>query len=120
MANAMFVIHPYKDEGVWAFDDASRGLLREPFVFGIDDMVEHFSKDIPGAQKGFDLYFSERPFPAFAVKLIWQSSEYEGNWYKLDGTDETGWLCPALLKYFDAPPAEIYCKVAPSNVAARG
>ena len=70
--------------------------------------------EIPGADDGFALYFSENPFPGFQVKLDWIREEYEGNWYHLDGTDKEGWLCPALFKYFDRAPENIYAKAEPS------
>ena len=118
--NAMFAIRPYKTEGIWAFDDTSRGLVREPFVFGIPELIEKFTEDVAGAESGFNLYFSSKPFPGYHARLIWQVEEYEGNWYRLDGTEQTGWLCPALLKYFEAAPAEIFCRVEPATVLARG
>lgn len=107
----MNVIFPYKTEGIWAFDDAGRGLLREPFVFGIPEIIEQFTGRIADAEQGFKLIFSPGPFPGYDAKLVWVSEEYEGNWYRLDGTEAAGWLCPALLKYFDSAPAEIYCRV---------
>jgi hypothetical protein len=114
----MFVIHPYKSEGIWAFDDAARGLVREPFVFGIPEMIERFTGEISDAQSGFNLYFSTRPFPGYHAKLVWLRQEYDGNWYGLEGTRDTGWLCPALLKFFDTAPDEIYCRVEPKAVPA--
>lgn len=110
--NAMNVISPYKSEGIWAFDDPSRGLTREPFVFGIPEIIETYAGQIADSEAGFLLTFSQGPFPGFQIKLVWVEGEYEGNWYRVDGTEEKGWLCPALLKYFDAPPAEIYCHVS--------
>ena len=38
--NQITVIHPYKSSGVWAFDDESVGLVREPFVSGADEVIE--------------------------------------------------------------------------------
>jgi hypothetical protein len=32
-----------------------------------------------------------------------------GNWYHINGKE--GWLCPALLKYFDTAPREIYAQL---------
>ena len=32
MNNSIFVIKPYKWEGLWVFDDANVGLVKEPFV----------------------------------------------------------------------------------------
>ncbi|WP_197280674.1 DUF6717 family protein [Bosea vaviloviae] len=112
MANAMIVIRPYLHEGIWVFDDASVGLEQEPFVSGVPEMIEAFVKDIPNAADGFELTFSAQPFPDFQVKLIWLRREYDGNWYGWPETRQQGWLCPALFRYFDKPPAEIYCRAS--------
>jgi hypothetical protein len=110
MPNAMTTIHPYLDRGDWVFDDASVGLTREPFVFGMPEMIDEFVKNIPSARHGFKLYFSAQPFPGFQASLTWVREEYEGNWYLWDSSEKEGWLCPALFKYFDKAPQKIYCK----------
>ena len=112
MTNAIQVIFPYQDSGVWMFDDKTKGLVREPFVCGIPKMVELLVADIQERDKGFALYFSEQRFPGFQLKVELLEPEAGGNWYKLtmDGTELRGWLCPALFKYFDAAPAAIYAK----------
>jgi len=38
--NAIAVIAPYKYEGMWVFDDPAVELSREPFVAGIDTMID--------------------------------------------------------------------------------
>ena len=38
--NSLFVIAPYWDSGIWAFDDERVGLVREPFVSGVPDMID--------------------------------------------------------------------------------
>ena len=73
--NALGVIAPYKYEGMWVFDDPATGLVREPFVLGIDTMIDRLVASIPNAKAGFRYY--SRQF------------------------DIEGWLCPALFKYFD-------------------
>lgn len=112
MANAMIVIRPYLQEGIWVFDDESVGLEQEPFVAGVPEMIEAFVKDIPNAADGFELTFSAQPFPGFQAKLVWLRREYDGNWYGWPETRQEGWLCPALFRYFDKPPAEIYCRAS--------
>jgi hypothetical protein len=109
-ANAIGVIFPYKHSGVWMFDDATVGLLREPFVSGAPEIIERLVAKIPSAKDGFALYFSEAPFPRHQAELIWVREEYGGNWYRLNGTGLDGWLCPALFKYFSTAPARIYCR----------
>jgi hypothetical protein len=110
MPNAMMTVFPYRDRGQWVFDDESVGLKREPFVFGVPEMIDAFVKDIPNARHGFKLYFSAKPFPGYEASLSWLREEYEGNWYRWDSTAQEGWLCPALFKYFDKAPEKIYCK----------
>ena len=109
----MFVIVPYRYEGMWVFDDPTTGLVREPFVSGIDTMLDRLTADIPNAQNGFRLIFSEKPFPGYQVKLEWRRSEYEGNWYYSPDYDMEGWLCPALFKYFPKAPRELYGRAEP-------
>jgi hypothetical protein len=61
--NAISVIAPYKYEGMWVFDDDRVGLVKEPFVSGIDTMIDRMVADIPHAANGFLLLFSATPFP---------------------------------------------------------
>jgi len=37
----------------------------------------------------------------------------EGNWYRADEPPMEGWLCPALFRYFDEAPPELYVKAEP-------
>ena len=110
MGNAIMVIHPYLDDGVWVFDDPETKLVKEPFVSGADDIIDRMVADLPDARLGFHLYFSASPFPGYQLELIWQREEYDGNWYRSDPLDMEGWLCPALFKYFDKAPERIYAQ----------
>jgi hypothetical protein len=113
VANAIFVIAPYKWQGSWVFDDPSVGLTREPFVAGIDTMIDRMVASIPHAEKGFRLFFSASPFPGYTLELQWRREEYGGNWYFCPQLGMEGWLCPALLRYFDQAPAELYVRAEP-------
>jgi len=106
--NAIGVIAPYKYEGMWVFDDPDVGLSREPFVAGIDTTIDRLVASIPGAERDFRLLFSATPFPGHTVKLEWRREESGGNWYYCPQFGLEGWLCPALFKYFDKSPAELY------------
>ena len=108
--NALNLIVPYRYEGQWVFDDARVGLTKEPFVSGADAMIEVLVADMPNAQKGFRLLFSAAPFPGYQVKLEWKREEYGGNWYFSPEFKMEGWLCPALFRYLDHAPKEIYVK----------
>ena len=109
--NALLVIAPYKYQGTWVFDDPAVGLSREPFIAGIDTMIDKAVVDIPNAEKGFRAIFSASPFPGADLKLEWRREESGGNWYYSDRFNMEGWLCPALLKYFPTAPRQIYVQV---------
>jgi hypothetical protein len=106
-ANSISVIHPYLDEGEWCFDDPSVGLEREPFVAGMDMIIDRAVMEMDDPGGGFTLLFSDSPFPS-ATPLKWIEEESGGNWYECAEYGLSGWCCPALLKYFDSAPKEIY------------
>lgn len=111
--NQINVILPYKWEGMWVFDDANVGLEKEPFVSGADDVIDLLVADIPNADKGFRLAFSGKPFPGYQLFVEWRREEYDGNWYFAPLYGIEGWLCPALMRYFDYVPAKIFVKAEP-------
>lgn len=117
--NTLGVIAPYKYEGMWVFDDPSVGLVREPFVSGIDIMINKMVDSIPNAEAGFRLIFSRTPFPGYTIKLEWRREEYGGNWYFSPQIGIEGWLCPALFKYFDSTPLELYARAEPKEHSKR-
>jgi hypothetical protein len=108
MANFLNVIAPYKYEGCWVFDDDRHGLVKEPFVFGADKVIDWLVADIEDADRGFKLLFADRPFPGYQARFEWLREEYEGNWYVERATGQEGWLCPALFHYFATAPKEIF------------
>jgi hypothetical protein len=113
--NALMVIAPYKYQGTWVFDDPAVGLSREPFIAGIDIMIDKAVANIWNAEAGFRAIFSASPFPGADFKLEWRRAESGGNWYYSDQFKMEGWLCPALLKYFPTAPPQIYVKVEPKT-----
>lgn len=115
--NSISVIHPYWFNGSLVFDDEDVGLRREPFVSGADVVLSLLASRIDGCSSGFTLRFSDQPFPGYQTTLEWLRPEYGGNWYScsIDGVDHEGWLCPALLKYFEHPPGRIYLEIAASR-----
>jgi hypothetical protein len=115
MNNSIMVIHPYKYEGLWVFDDESAGLDKEPFVSGADDIIEKMVKHIPNANDGFNLIFSAIPFPGHDLELDWRREDSGGNWYYSSEMDMEGWLCPALFKYFEEAPKKLYAQFKPKS-----
>jgi len=115
MMNSLFVIAPYRYSGMWVFDDPAVGLVKEPFVSGIDTMIDRVVADakIPDAENGFTIVFSAQPFPGYQLQLQWRRAEYGGNWYYSPQLDIEGWLCPALFKYFESAPVDLYARAEP-------
>jgi hypothetical protein len=119
--NALMVIYPYRNGGIWAFDDDKVGLVREPFVGAINFMIDALTGDIPEAEKGVALTFSASNFPGSQISLVRTREEWGGNWYTItdcvvkDVIGIEGWLCPALFKYFPEAPNEIFVKVDRKN-----
>ena len=111
MANALMVIKPYWHSGTWVFDDDAVGLVREPFVAGVPEMIDHLVRAIPNARAGFRLLFSGAPFPGYQASFTRvREGEFGGTWYRSDEPPMEGWLCPALFKYFEEAPPIIYVK----------
>lgn len=125
---SVMILYPYRYHDVcWVFDDPQTGLKEEAFVLGASEMISKLleAKEIPDAERGFALSFSDQPF-AYDVKLTWmpamQASKVIGqpvgslpaigNWYSgvVAGEKMVCWLCPALYEYFDAAPKHIFIK----------
>ena len=115
MSNSIIVIFPYKYQDMWVFDDRKVGLIQEPFVSRMPQIIDLLVAEIENADQGFKLLASNTPFPEFQIKMTWLNEEYKGNWYYWKEADKKGWLCPALLKYFDKPPQELFCKAEQIN-----
>src|SRR3984893_5702614 len=81
MRNSIFVIKPYKWEGLWVFDDPNVGLVKEPFVGGADTIIDMATGHIPNAAQGFLAVFSASPFPGVQIVLDWNREEMGGNIY---------------------------------------
>ena len=112
--NSIFTIKPYKDNGIWMFDDESVGLKREPFVAGVPEIINRLVEDIPDAESGFIAFFSEIAFPdSIELTRVYIANDiYEsGAWYHWQEADLFGWLCPALFKYYEQAPKKLYVQV---------
>lgn len=110
--NSLFAIAPYKFQNMWVFDDPSVGLRQEPFVAGADMIIDVLTEDLPDARAGFKLVFSSEAFPGYSARFVKTRQEHSGNWYSWPERSMEGWLCPALFKYFEVAPPELYVKVS--------
>ena len=118
-ANAIHVIHPYKEAGMWIFDDRDKDIRKEPFVSGADEILDFIS----GYQQKCTVLFSNNCFPGNKYRLNKTYDEGQGAWYVLnelakndDCKDITnikhGWLCAVVKYYFQGNiPEEIYVQV---------
>jgi hypothetical protein len=119
MNNAIFVIKPYKWNGMWVFDDERVGLDKEPFVAGADTMIDTAVqlKGVQNPEAGFLMVFSAGPFPDADFELEWLRAEAGGNVYRgrfqIEGEmrDMEGWLCPALNLYYPVAPKKLWVQV---------
>jgi hypothetical protein len=111
--NSMLAIHPYRFEGLWVFDDARAGLVQEPSVSGADLIIDRLVENIPDAPSGFTMLFSASPFPGYQAQFDWVRPDLSGNWYACAQLQMEGWLCPALFKYFDAAPKQLFVQCKP-------
>ena len=111
MSNQIQVIKPYKWNGLWVFDDPAVGLNREPFVGGANIMIDVATDEIENAENGFLLLFSSAEFPGYRFRLDWVREEFGGNVYFWDKANIEGWLCPALLRYFDKAPKRLFIEI---------
>lgn len=108
--NAIISIYPYKYNGLWVFDDDAVGLRQEPFIAGVDTVIDHLTRDIPNAENGFTILFSNGAFPGYQVEFQRRRADMAGHWYYSPDLELEGWLCPALFKYFDTAPETIYAQ----------
>ncbi len=117
--NSILVIHPYKIQGIWVFDDERAGLKQEPFVAGADTIIDRMVHGIPNAESGFSLFFSATLFPGHQIRFEWRREDGGGNWYWSPDLGLEGWLCPALFKYFEQAPRELYAQFKPKTAGTR-
>lgn len=118
-ATNTLTLYPYLLWSTWVFDDARTCLHEEAFVRGATEALSKLVsiKQIPNAERGFELIFSGDAFDGHDAELRWLHPDPSGsgNWYgtTLDGEYHELWLCPALLCYFEAAPTQIFLKAAP-------
>lgn len=109
--NAIMQIEAYRLHGGWSFDDAAVGLIAEPFVSGIPEMIDILAEQVEAEEKIL-LTFAPNPFPGSMLRLDRTGKEFGGNWYRWEARKMDGWLCPALLKYFETAPETIHISAA--------
>ena len=112
MQNAVFSIRPYRWQNMWVFDDERVGLVKEPFVMGIPEMIDKAVAHLSNAEQGFTILFNNTGLPLADLVLTKLNTDSGGTWYEQEGTGMKGWLCPALFKYYPEAPDRLYIKVS--------
>ena len=107
MKNSIFVIKPYKWEGMWVFDDPTVGLVREPFVGGADTMIDVATAHLPNADQGFVAVFSASYFPDAQIVLEWVREEGGGNVYRWKEKRDGRLAVPSVAAVFRAATGEV-------------
>ncbi len=111
MNESVIVIETRWREGAWVFESDTG--TAEVLAAGMADVIDDLAKDIADARDGFRLLLSAMPFPDYQVELT-----SSGNWYKANGKEGEGWLCPPLFRCFEAAPEAIYLKAEPGHAQA--
>jgi len=129
--NKMYkTIRPYKliapnstqatQESIWVFDDPQVGLHQEGLVDGIDQMLDEVCNQLCiDPVLGLQVHFADKQealqednLPIHITLKLQQ--QCEGGWrnagalYQNVETQQIGWLCANLAKYFDHLPETIY------------
>ena len=76
--NALMRILAYRHHGGWSFDDTAAGLVAEPFVSGIPEMIDILAGKC-GATNRILLTFSVDAFPDSMLRLNRTGAEFGGN-----------------------------------------
>jgi hypothetical protein len=113
--NQIITLHIEKNGNCWVFDDPAVGLRQEPFVCGINEILEYWMAEDGLLERaladGIQLLGSPEQFPRAKHHLTKLRQEMGGTWYHAEnGTAKgmEGWLCPALNKYFDPSPGHLF------------
>ena len=100
-------------DGLWVYDDSKFGVREQPFVFGMDLILERMVEQVEKVEDRLNLVFSSIPFPGSEFSLGFVREETEGFVYRWEEKKLQGWLSPSLRNYFHEPPPEIYLQLLP-------
>jgi hypothetical protein len=101
-----FCIKPYTKGPNWFFDDPGKGLLKEGLTDGVPEMLVWLYERKKTTTGNAVVWFSSEPH-ACDVTLRYVGPWWHGSLYRCEDGREC-WLCPALLRYYEEPPATLY------------
>jgi hypothetical protein len=105
MQKPCFTIKPYCESNLWFFDDPTVGLTREGLTDGTPEVLLR-ACDLKNIGPNFVVRFSDTNFGFNRLDII--GPVLLGTQYYWAEQNMICWFCPALLKYFPVPPAQIY------------
>jgi hypothetical protein len=77
-------------------------------VCGTSELI---TRAINGSKRDFSISFDAESFEGTQFTLDWCGKEGGGNWYTCPQLgNSSGWLCPALYKYFEEAPERIFIR----------
>ena len=111
--NTLFRILIRRQDGLWIYDDKNFQVREQPFVFGMDLILEKMINPPLENSNCLNLIFSCIAFPGSEFCLEFVREETEGFIYRWEKRNLQGWLSPSLRNYFPEPPPQIYLQVLP-------
>lgn len=98
------VISMYKQGDIWYFSDDGMGILHEPFVCGMSEMIDDMLGSLSLRTARASFCSQPRILPSFVLLKLWEREG--GCWYA--GQGMKGWFCPVLYRYFRKAPERLY------------
>lgn len=103
-------------DGDWVFDYPSLGIIDEPFVEGIPQIIEHHLKKMnllaTARQEGFVVQFTvDGKLSHTDLKLELEEEDAEGGHFIDNSSGLRGWLCPDLRTFLGRVPEKLSVKI---------
>ena len=113
IGNSIFRVLARYVNGVWVFDDSKFGVQDQPFVFGLDLILDKMVEGMGESQGRVNVLFSSIPFPGSEHCLEFVREETEGFVYRWVDHNLQGWMSPSLRNYFPETPPKICLQLLP-------
>lgn len=92
----IFKIVPYKYGSELVFDQEEYGLIKEPLIEGVPEILYELCERHNVSSEKFDLYFSDEPFEGFQL-VADKLREYGGGfWYQIERKKD-GFVLPCFF-----------------------
>ena len=121
--STIYLLQLYKHDGLWCFDHPDMGIEREPFVEGMDAIIDRLQDlHAPGCETPVLIFSEQLPVLGPSILLMHDHTEMRNgepwNLYYAPGLELEGWLCPVMLKFYPKPPAELHARLRAEKMDA--